>query len=228
MKKQLYLIAFITTSLNNLMAFDTQHVFDANNRDSQYMFLEKMYITNVYTERNNIWTHLKTVVPAACALAAYANYCGICSEQLAQELMTESPIKKPAVQPNFASAYLVVAGICTATCAHQIAYSYIDFYIYRNTVRDFIKNWKINKIYTPHEFHVFFNALAIKMETEGEQAVTSQAHEIVEIMQFMIMRYFAIRYQGAMTLQAMNTMNETKLMLEIVISSMNLSKTLGA
>ncbi|AXK60995.1 hypothetical protein [Candidatus Chromulinivorax destructor] len=228
MKKQLYLIAVITASLNTLTAFDTRTVFDPSNRDSQYMFLEKMYITNVYTQRNNIWTHLKTIIPATCALAAYVNYCGICSEQLAQELMAEHPIKKPKVQSNFASICLVFAGLCTATCAHQIAYNFIDVYVAHNAVCDFVKNWKINQIYTPHEFHDFFNALAIKMENEGEHAITSQAHEIVEIMQFMVMRYFATRYQGAMALQAMNNMNETKLMLDIMTSSMSISKTLGA
>lgn len=216
MKKQLYLLACITMSINSLIAFDNKKMLNFKDSESQFMFLEKNFITDVYAEKNAILTHMKAFVPAACAAMAGYKYWMISSNEQKQEA-----VKQPI---HSADIYLATAAISATILGTQMLQCYINSYVNRNIVKKFMHSWSTNRPYTPQEFHHVFDALNIIMEINGDDAVVDHATEIVEIMQFILMRHFGSRYQAALALVAVENLSNTKYILDIIKTSLDINK----
>jgi hypothetical protein len=91
-----------------------------------------------------------------------------------------------------------------------------------------MKNWNNNRPYTPFEYHHIFDALESIMDMHGEEAVLQHANEIVDNMQFMIMRHFTSRYEAALQIEAIDNMGTTQSILDIIKSSLDVKSSLIA
>lgn len=245
MKKQLYVLACITLSMTSLTAFDSRKVFNHKDRESQFMFLEKAFITDVYGDIQNIWTHLQALVPAACAAIAGYHYCNTKDSEIdayrnilekfdATEVKRQIDInaltkandeKNPTIDPT---VYLAIATISATIVGIQGLQCYINYYTHRQTVANFMKSWNLNRPYTPVEYHHVFDALASIMDMHGDEAVLAHATEIVDIMQFMIMRHFTSRYEAALQIEAIDNMGTTQSILDCIKASFDVKSNLIA
>ena len=235
MKKQLCILACITLTMNSLIAFDSKKAFNAKDSESQYMFLEKTFITDIYEEIDNTWKHLQAIIPATCAAIATYKYLNL-PEQYSPmyrnignldgaEVKRRLDIKALEDKDNsniIQSLYLAAATISVAVVGIQGLQCYINYYTNRQAVANFLKNWNTNRAFTPQEFHHIFDTLQSVMEINGDEAVLKHATEIVGLMQFMIMRHFTDRYNAALSMQAVDNMSDTKSMLDLIKSALDI------
>lgn len=219
MNKKLQLFTLFMVTMHSLTAFDNRKMF---NTTTQWDFLEKTFIVDAHTNKQEVSECIQTYLPVLC--------CGAASYKYINTPETCNAEKKDFIKDllNPKNLYLVSAVLSAGIACSQVIQYYMNHYVNRQVVADFLHNWSSNKTLTPAEFCDAFEALASIMDVNGDEAVLQHATEIVDIMQFMIMRHFDKRYEGVLKAQAINNIGDAKSILDLLKTSAEAAKGLGA
>ena len=258
-RKQLLLCAMMALTVQGLCAFDNRKFFNVKSDNaqktevSQWAFLEQTFIIDTHAEKQAIWNHIYTALPAAFALFSGYKYWNLVNAPKdttpketkdTQTITKTNPdgtkeIKVTTVPKDtkdkdilkdlldVKNVYLIGGTIATAMFASKALECYLNYHCNRHVVENFLKNWERNRSLTPHEFHHVFDALVDVMDINGDEAVLAHANEIVDIMQSMVMRHFEKRYEKVLTIQTLNNLGETKAILDVLKTAIDTAKGLA-
>jgi len=255
MKKQILLYTMITLTIQGLSAFDNRKFFNIKTEEaqksevSQWAFIEQTFMIDAYTQKQVIWDHIYTSLPAAFALFAGYKYWNLPKKSNTSESNKDNIIyhlkldgfssgsittpkdtkNKDFIKDllNTENLYIIGGTIATTMCASKALNYYLNYHCNRQVVKNFLKNWDLNRSFTPREFHNMFDALANLIDINGDEAVLVHANEIVNIMQSIVMRHFEKRYETILTVQTFNHLGETKAMLDVIKTAIDTAKTLS-
>ncbi len=256
-RKKLLLCAIITLTMQSLCAFDGRKFFNLKSETaqktetSQWAFLEQTFIFNVHVEKQAIWNHIHTALPAVIALFAGYKYLTPQAPSNYQPKALKTTITtdkngnlistKHVTEPknkatkdilkdllDVKNLYLIGGTIAATMFINNALDYYLDYYYNRQAVENFLKNWERNRSLTPHEFHHAFDALVNIMDMNGDEAVLEHANEIIYIMQSMVMHHFEKRYEKVLTIQTFNNLGQTKAVLDVLKTAIETAKGLGA
>lgn len=220
MNKKLQLLALLMVTMHGLTAFDGRKMFNDKEPESQWAFLERTFIVDAHAEKQEIWKNMQAYLPAACATIATYAYLNLTGDEATKD------ISKNAL--NSKNACLITAIVSAGICGTQIIQRYMNHTINRQIVTHFLQNWSTNRSLTPEQFHHTFDALAAIMDIHGDEVVLENSNEIVELMQFMIMRHFDKRYENVLKMQAVNNIGDAKTILDVISGSIGVAKNFGA
>ena len=221
MKKQLYALFFILFMVNTIQVhsqdnalesiekqpinkfniiFNELNLFSTTNEELKWAFMEKKFITDMYTSKEMTWSQITAAIPAA--LVALAGY----------DYATNS-IMEHATKKN-----IILLGGSAVTMA-MISAQYLDYYLnqqsYRTAITNFFTHWEIYKFYVPERLIEYFTLIADTIEINGLQAVLPNAQTIVKEIQDTVTRYFESRYKKLLELEAAHNLSDTKTFSEI-------------
>lgn len=221
MKKQLFTLGLLNLFAVNLMgsSFDEHTLFDSNNEKAQWEFLEKAFITNIHAEKQLIWNHISAAFVASLGLGSgYQLYNGTTSNSQLAKTDLFSPT----------SLYSAVLGSSVALLSIKGLACHLSNQANRNAVEAFFTNWDQNQFYTPEALQEAFDIIAETIELQGLDAVLASADDIVDTIQFVVMRHFDGRYKKALEFQAFNALNDSKTFSEIIKNTVATAKDLAA
>lgn len=213
--KKIYLFACMVLAIHSMIAFDSRKVFNVKDRESQYLFLEKNFYTDVYAAKNSLWKHIQISIPVVCGVFAGYKYATWTETEVAKELKDSLTAK---------NLYCTAAALSATIVGIESLQCYIHHYIHRQALAKFLQNWDANRPYTPQELHHVFDALVAIMDIKGNEIVLAQASEIIEVIQFIVMRHFTARYDKVLSIQAIDNLTSTKTILEIIKNSIDINK----
>ena len=217
MKKQLFIFSFVVAMASNVIAFDERTMFDETNEASKWTFIENKFITQPAAEKQLIWTHASAIATGLVIVGT-----GVTWFNLEKR---DTPMGNAFTQGN------VIAAIGTAATA-IISTSGLDCYLaaraHRNAVTNFFNNYEENQFFVPAELEQAFDKIAESIEFAGLDAVLLHADDIVELIQFQVMRHFEKRYEKVLQATAVNALADAKTVTEILKNSIESVSKLGA
>lgn len=221
MKKQLFVFSFMIAMISNVIAFDERSMFDETSEASKWTFVENQFITKIASAKATFWAHAGAITTAAIALSGLANLSYLYATNSTNQKFTENP---------FAAGN--VCGGVTALSAGVLAIQALECHISartnRNAVESFFANWDQNQFFIPTELQDAFDLMAEVIELDGKEAILNNAGEIVELVQFHVMRHFEGRYKGMLDLKAYDGLNtDAKTAFGIIKGIVATSKDLG-
>lgn len=211
MKKQFFTFAFAVAMATNVIAFDERSMFDETNEASKWTYLENKFITQPAAQKAAIWAHIGSAAAGMVVLGSFSSLFALNEKQLEAKMFNE-----PFQTSN------VLASTGTLSAAALLA-SYVECYLSaradRNAIESFFSNWEKNQFFVPAELEDAFDLIAQAIELEGQDAVLNNAHDIVEMIQFHVMRHFEKRYEKILQMTAYNSAKETKTVVDILKGS---------
>ena len=205
MKKQLYIFTFAIAMMTTVNAFDQLTMFDETNEESKWAVIEKVFITDINEAKQSFWKHLSGVaVSTLIAGGAYQTYNANPEAKFMDSLQ---------LSRNFYCLGTLAMGGLLAT---QTIQCHLSNQTNRNAVTKFFGNWDKNQFYTPAALKEAFDIIAETMELEGNEATLKNADEIIDTIQFIIMRHFEKRYEKVLQFTAATALSDTKTAGEIL------------
>lgn len=208
MKKQLYIFSLMMVMINNVTAFNELTVFDETNEESNWMFIEKKFITDIHAEKKSFWTHLSTIIPAAAIAFSGYQYFQITNDNENKDFI--QTLLKPQ------NIYSITSLAATSLLITQYLECKLSAQANRNAVENFFNNWDQNQFYIPEELEEAFDAIAETIELQGQEAVLEHADEIVDAIQFITTRKLSSRYSKSLEITACNALGNAKTIGEIL------------
>ena len=219
MKKQLCAFAFMITMASNAMAFNDRSLFDDTSEASKWTFVENKFVTKIAAEKSFMWAHIGAGVTALVAIMTGS-----------QLLLNRNNLNDKFSDGNVFTNGTVYGG-ATAFASGAFTISALDCYIAaqanRNAVTEFFSNWDKNKSFVPTELQAGFELIAEAMHAKGKQAVLKNADEIVEMIQFLVIRHFEGRYKNTLETKGRDALADTKTTSEVVKLFTETAKNLG-
>jgi len=240
----------ITMTLN-LNSFDQHVFFNQDNKESQWMFLEKTFITDIRNDSQSIWGSISTIIPAFCALSAGYNF--LRSKSLPSVTLSENDFQNWYYAPtkNFNKVdastkakdkvekiiesmlnlenLCLIGGISSAIIiGTNLLQSTIEHQINRTAVEEFFANWELNSNYTPTELHEGFSIIAESINSDDRESILENADEIVATLNFLIIRHFEKRYNKFFEAESCSTLNYEKSTSDIIKNIVGTAKDLTA
>ena|GEM_PF-2397436 len=220
MKHKMQILTLFILTMNSITAFDSRKMFNDKEPESQWAFLERTFIVNAHTEKQRVTNELQTYTPAICAVITSYLYMNLTGDEASKD------ISKNAL--NSKNACLITAIISSGIFGTQMLQRYMNHSVNRQIMTDFLHNWTTNRNLTPQQFHHTFDALSAIMDINGDEVVLDNATEIVNLIQFMIMRHFDKRYENVLKIQAANNIGDAKNILDVITGSIGIAKNFGA
>jgi len=222
-KKQFFILSCALSIACNTTAFDQRYFFDTTD---SWTYLEKIFITDIYNAKNAFWSKTTSIIPLVSAVISATQY-----YNHQQDFKNELTPKNKFVIKNLMTAenlYFTGMIVSAGIVAQQFATSYAHSQVNRQAVDDFFSNWEINSLYTPDEFQDAFFMIAEIMEFQGKEAILEHADEIVETIQFLIIRHFESRYKKLLEIESCNALGDFKASTEIFKNIIGTAKDLAA
>lgn len=220
MKKQLFVFSFMIAMMSNVIAFDERSMFDETSEASKWTFVENKFITKIANEKSTTWAHIGAATTGTFAVGAAGTWLFLLNGHRDSKL-TDYMFSTGNV---CAGAGTLAAG----TWVIQALECYISARANHNAVEDFFANWDENQFFIPAELQNAFDTIAETIELEGKDAVLKNASEIVDMIQFHVMRHFEGRYKGMLDLKAYDGLNtDAKTISGIIKNVVATSKDLG-
>jgi len=226
MKKYFYALAFSLIASSHVAAFESHMCFDETNNESKWTYLEKTFITDISDAKSNVWKHLNNLIPATAITAALWKYNKLQKTPAPTTESSTDAITVTQIAYNAFSAENVCLGVTltsSVVLATQGLQCYLNYSLNRQAVESYLKNWEVNKLYTPDELVEFFEFLVERIHIQGKESVLSQAHEIVETLQFLTVRHFEKRYAKALDIVAANAFGDIKTATEIIKNGLDIT-----
>ncbi|MDP3788329.1 MAG: hypothetical protein Q8Q60_03380 [Candidatus Chromulinivorax sp.] len=221
MKKQLFIFGFAVAMVTNAMAFDERSMFDETQEESKWTFVEKAFITAPAEYKKAVWAHVESAVTGLIAVTA-ATVCG--SLYFYNNDQFNNQLKDTLSIGNVSGGAALAA---TALSAKSSLECYLANQAHRNAVENFFNNWEQNQYFVPAELQDAFDAIAEMIDIESQDAVLNHANEIVNTIQFIVMRHFGDRYKAVLTATAVNSLVDTKTAGEILKNAIETAGKLG-
>lgn len=219
MKKQLYILSFMIAMIsNNALAFNDLAFFDETDQTSKWTVLEKKFISDIAGSKETFWKHASALAVGLVATASSVK-CFTVNEDPSKDIM------RTLLEPKV--AYGIVSGVALSLLTVQGFQCFLYSHANRNAVADFFNNWDENKFYVPTQLEEAFDIIAERIELEGLDAVLENADEIVETIQFLVMRNFEKRYEKVLQVTAYNGLADTKTVGEILKNAVETSSKLA-
>ena len=185
----------------NNFAYNALNLFNTADEQSKWGFMEKKFITDIYTAKKMTWSHVTAAIPAA--FAALAGY----------QLTTNSLMDSAPTRNNL---YLLGGGALAATMVSaQYLESYLTAQANRKAITDFFAHWDTYKFYVPAQLLEYCTTIADAIKTQGLEETLQNAQIIVKDLQDMITRHFESRYKKLLEFEASNNLSDTKTVSEI-------------
>lgn len=212
MKKQILMFSFMVAMISQVVAFedkitfDDRFMFDETNEQSQWQYIERAFITKPAAEKTCAWKHLSAALNPSIAAFALYGY----ATSTANDVSFMQEMAKPK------NVFSIIGTVSSAIAILQALECRLFTQTNRNTVENFFNNWNENQFYVPVELEEGFTLIAEAIEAEGQDFIIAHANEIVDTIQFHIMRHFEGRYKATLEIKGRDALADTKTTSEIV------------
>ena len=217
MKKQLYIFSFALAMMSSINAFNELTLFDEADQKSKWAFVEKKFITDIYKSKKIVWEYVSATALATTIGFAACKYAYIPAGN-------EDFINTLRQQKN---VYSMLGLGSAAMFINQGFDAYLTTYANRNAVANFFGNWDKNQFYTPAELEDAFDIIAEMMELQGQEAVLENADDIVDTINFIVMRHFDARYKSVLDAKSRDALSDTKTITEAFKNLFDGAKNMG-
>ncbi len=219
MKKQLFTFSLVLAMASNMIAFNELSMFDETSQESKWVLIEKKFITQPSTEKKLIWTHINSAATLLFAGGTLGTYAILSSEQCKNKL-SEQIMDTGNILAGFGTAATFMSATSALDC-------YLSTRANRNTIASFFNNYDENRFFVPSELEEAFDLIAESIELFGQESILNEANEIVELIQFHVMRHFEKRYEKVLQITAVNAVADAKTVTEVLKNSIECVGKLG-